>query len=99
MKLVKSNRNVFVKVIMNTGIFTMYSNTNTITCIRKTHDYRILYEYSKIVIDYKYSRIPNTFAPGLVHIAIWTSNHMAVSLRFFSKSSLHRTLHNTVSLS
>ena len=66
MKLVKSIRNVIVKEIMNTGIFTMYSNTDTITCIRTIHDYRILYEYLKIVIEYKYSRIPNTFTPGLV---------------------------------
>ena len=66
MKLVKSIRNVIVKVIMNTSIFTMYSNTNTIPCIRKIHDYRILYEYSKIVIEYKFSRIPNTLTPGLV---------------------------------
>ena len=56
MKLVKSIRNVIVKVIMN---------TNRITCIRKIHDYRILYEYSETVIEYKYSRISNTITPGL----------------------------------
>ena len=70
MKLVKSIHNVIVTVTMNTGIFTMYSNTNTITYIRKIHDYRILYEYSKIVIEYKYSRIPNTITPGLVTVAV-----------------------------
>ena len=70
MKLVESIRNIIVTVIMNTGIFTMYSNTNTNTCIRKIHDYRILYEFSKIVIEYKYSRIPNTITPGLVTVAV-----------------------------
>ena len=66
MKLVQSIRNVIVKVIMNTGILTVYSKTKTIPCIRKIHDYRIRYQYSKIVFEYKYSRISNTITPGLL---------------------------------
>ena len=76
MKLVKSIRNLIIKVTMNAGIFTMYSNTNTITCIHKIHDYRLLYEYSKIVIEYKYSRILNTITPGLVTVAV--RNYMSI---------------------